>query len=300
MIFAFFCFLTLFASQPIKPDHENINYSFNLFQRTELDLWLAESQEPTPLVIYFHGGGFKGGDKKTINPNLLEQLLENKISVAAVNYRLTWQAPFPAQMQDAGAAIQFLRSLSGVFNLNPEQFGAIGGSAGGAISLWLGFNDDSNTRDNPRNIFPHRVSAKVQAVVAIGAQTTLDPRVISKMFDTNIIDQPLYELFGMNHHGMNSFEHIENPKFHPWFEWASPINHLNVGDAPVLLYYGQRNDPLPQNSPGHVYIHHPKFGFMLKEKMDELNIECILKLQENMENENINDHFVAFFNKHLN
>ena len=186
MIFSFFCFLALFSSQSLKPDHENINYSFNLFQRTELDLWLAESQEPTPLVIYFHGGGFKGGDKKTINPNLLEQLLENKISVAAVNYRLTWQAPFPAQMQDAGAAIQFLRSLSGVFNLNPEQFGAIGGSAGGAISLWLGFNDDSNTRDNPRNIFPHRVSAKVQAVVAIGAQTTLDPRVISKMFDTNV------------------------------------------------------------------------------------------------------------------
>ena len=125
MIFSFFCFLALFSSQALKPDHENINYSFNLFQRTELDLWLAESQEPTPLVIYFHGGGFKGGDKKTINPNLLEQLLENKISVAAVNYRLTWQAPFPAQMQDAGAAIQFLRSLSGVFNLNPEQFGAI-------------------------------------------------------------------------------------------------------------------------------------------------------------------------------
>lgn len=281
--------------QPLKPDHENINYSFGLFQRTELDLWLADSEKPTPLVIYFHGGGFVGGDKSSINQQLLKKLLAEKISVAAVNYRLTGEAPFPAQMQDAGASIQFLRSLSGVFNLIPEKFGAIGGSAGGAISLWLGFNDDSNQPKNPRNIFPHRISAKVQAVVATHAQTTLDPREIMKLFDTNQLDPPIYALYRME-----SFDDISNPKFHNSFEWASPINHLDKNDPPVFLYYGQKNDPLPKNSPGGVYIHHPKFGFLLKEKMDELDLECILKLSENAQNENINDQFVRFFTRHLN
>jgi hypothetical protein len=48
----------------------------------------------------------------------------------------------------------------------------------------------------------------------------------------------------------------------------------------VLLYYPQRNEPLPPNSSGQQHIHHPKFGFLLKEKLDRLGIDCRLLLRE--------------------
>ena len=79
-----------------EPDFSDIKYGPH--ERNVFDLWLAKNEQPTPLVIYYHGGGFRQGDKSGINPELLKKLLEASISVAAANYRLSSTAPFPAQM----------------------------------------------------------------------------------------------------------------------------------------------------------------------------------------------------------
>ena len=71
----------------IAPTHANIKYGPH--PRNVFDMWLAESDKPTPLVIYYHGGGFRGGDKRTINTGMLQALLNKGVSVAAANYRLT-------------------------------------------------------------------------------------------------------------------------------------------------------------------------------------------------------------------
>tara|TARA_B100000029_G_scaffold504263_2_gene582783 strand:+ start:1564 stop:2445 length:882 start_codon:yes stop_codon:yes gene_type:complete len=289
-----FIYQILLSFIQVPPDHSDVNYSYGRFERTTIDLWLAKKESPTPLVIYFHGGGFRGGDKKNANQEFLKTILENGISFASVNYRLTWQAPFPAQLQDAGAAIQFLREHAEKFNLQPSSFGAIGESAGGVIALWLAFNDDSSEETNPRNIFPFKGSTKVQAAVGIAAQTTLDPRDIFELFNTNQLEQAMYGFYGIR-----STDDINNPKFQNLFEWASPINHVDEKDPPVLLHYWQKNETLPRNVSGEIYIHHPKFGFYLKEKMDSLNVECILKLYEQNPNQAWAE-IVDFFNKHLN
>ena len=59
--------------QPPVPDHADVRYGPH--ERNVLDLWLTDSAEPAPLVIYYHGGGFRGGDKRSINPVLLRELL---------------------------------------------------------------------------------------------------------------------------------------------------------------------------------------------------------------------------------
>jgi len=74
-----------------KPAHANAKYGPH--ERNRLDIWPAKSDKPTPLVIYYHGGGFRGGDKKTLNPKLLDLLLKEGITVAAANYRLSNVAP---------------------------------------------------------------------------------------------------------------------------------------------------------------------------------------------------------------
>jgi len=257
------------------PDHENIAYGPH--ERNVLDIWLARSEAPTPLVIYYHGGGFRGGDKRTIQPQLLDGLLKGGVTVAAANYRLTDVAPYPAQMHDCARALQFLRLHAADYNLDPTRVGATGGSAGAGISQWLLFHEDLADPDNEGEVL--RQSTRITCAVVYAAQSSYDPRFHRELFGSDQVEPALIALFGMS-----GPEDVNNPQFWPLFEDASPINHATADDGPVLLFYPQANDPLPPNAPGQLFIHHPKFGIVLKEKLDALGVECVLRLREDYPN----------------
>jgi len=259
--------------QPEPPPPDFANVAYGPHERNVFDLWQAKSNRPTPLVIYYHGGGFRGGDKRSISVPLLKRLLDGGVSVAAANYRLSNAAIFPAQMHDSARALQFIRHHAAKYNLDPKRVGATGGSAGAGISLWLAFHDDLIEPRSPDPI--RRQSTRISAAVVYAAQSSYDPRLIQKMFNTGQVHPALVALFGMN-----SPADVADPKFHPLFEEASAINHATRGDAPVLLFYPQSNDPLPPDSSGEQHIHHPKFGFLLKEKLDRLGVQCVLLLRE--------------------
>ncbi len=268
------------------PDYANVRYGPH--ERNVLDVWLAKSSTATPLAIYYHGGGFRGGDKRTLNVELLEKLRANGITVAAVNYRLSDVAIYPAQMLDCARALQFLRLNSGQYNIDPTRVGAFGGSAGAGISQWLGYHDDLA---DPKNADPLlRQSTRLSAVAPFNAQASYDPRFIKKLMNTDQVHPALVYFFGMK-----SAADATDPRFFPLFEDSSPINFLTADDPPILVFFGQRNDPLPANSSGEEHIHHPKFGFALKEKADKLGVECTLILREDYPEGFPVDRFVEFF-----
>ena len=88
------------ARQAAKPAATHKNVSYGPHERNVLDFWQAKSNDPSPLVIYIHGGGFRGGSKESLNAQTLRQLLDAGISVAALHYRLVSQAPLPAAHDD--------------------------------------------------------------------------------------------------------------------------------------------------------------------------------------------------------
>jgi len=102
----------------------------------KLDVYLPEGSGPFPLIINIHGGGFMMGDKS--NPPLTDELLAAGYAVASIDYRLSGEAKFPAAVQDAKAALRFLRAHAAEYKLNPDKFGAYGGSAGGNLAAMLG------------------------------------------------------------------------------------------------------------------------------------------------------------------
>ena len=63
------------------------NYPYGSHYRNRFDIWLAESSDPRPLVIFYHGGGFVSGDKSNYDREDLMRFLQAKISFATVNYR---------------------------------------------------------------------------------------------------------------------------------------------------------------------------------------------------------------------
>ena len=244
-------------SQP--PTYPDVKYG--PYARNVMDVWLAKSDKPTPVLVSIHGGGFRAGNK-SVSAGLLTECLKSGISVVAITYRLSDEAIAPAQFLDSARAIQFVRSKAKEWNLDPTRIASTGGSAGAGISLWLGFHDDLADPKNPDPVL--RQSSRLTCMAVIAGQTSYDPRFIRDLFPgKDTYKHPaLAQLFDVD---LSKLDNLPQEKY-KLFEEVSPINHLTKDDPPALLIYGSTMDDTG--------IHSPRFGKVLKEKMDALDIEC--------------------------
>jgi acetyl esterase len=248
-----------------KPTHPNVKYGPS--DRNVMDVWLAKSDKPTPVLVSIHGGGFRGGNKG-VDPSLLSGCLDAGISVVAITYRLSDEAIAPAQFLDSARAIQFVRHNAKEWDLDPKRIAATGGSAGAGISLWLGFHDDLAEADNDDPVL--RQSTRLTCMSVYNGQTSYDPRFIRDLFpETDTYKhQALAQLYDVN---LSELDNLPAEKY-KLFEQVSSINHLTKDDVPAQLTYASKIDtPITNQGVG---IHHPKFGHTLKQRMDKLGIEC--------------------------
>lgn len=261
---------------PALPEATFADVSYGPDERNVFDFWRAETdgKAETPVLIFIHGGGWRGGDKKDIPAKLLDFMLKRGVSVASLNYRLTSKAILPAPVHDAARAVQFLRSRAAEWKLDATRFAAYGISAGATTSLWLAFHEDlaDSASADPVATF----STRLRAAVAMSPQPCLEPQIIREWVGDQVLLHPMMA----SAVGAPKLEDLKNPK--P--EWVallhefSPITHVNAGDPPVLIS-NPRVDPLPATSAGSA-IHHAIFGEKLKEKVDAARVTCILRIEE--------------------
>ncbi len=270
------------------PDHANVAYGPHA--RNVMDVWLAKSDRPTPLLVYFHGGGFVAGSKENLPAALLAACLRAGISVAAANYRLSPEVIFPTHYLDGARAIQFARHSAKSWNLDPQRVALTGSSAGGGMSLWLAFHDDLADAKSADEVA--RESTRVRCVVAVAAQPTYDPRDVRKIAGESAARHPVFAMgTGL------APEALDSEKAHRLFEAASAVTYLTADDPPVFAYYSDPRTPVPPGSKAGAGIHHPNFGVFLKEKMDALKIECVLRHKD--DGGNVTAAEVAFLRAHF-
>jgi acetyl esterase/lipase len=146
------------------PAFSNVAYA-NVSSAEKLDVYIPAGDGPFPLIILVHGGAFMMGDKAAGDATTgVDQLLSQGFAVASVNYRLSGEAKAPAQIQDLKAAVRFLRANAKEYKLNPEKFGAWGGSAGGSLVSLLGTSCGVAELEGPE-LGNAEQSSCVQAVV---------------------------------------------------------------------------------------------------------------------------------------
>ena len=144
---------------------EDINYGDQ--ERQQLDILLPENSNPSGVVIFFHGGGFTGGDKAQAFDDLLletmQAVFEKDIAIVSANYSLlttTGNRGVISALEDGTEAISFIKNHLSQMNIPSNKIILAGASAGAGIAQWNGFKNDLNDQ--------------VQGVVAIAAQSTYD------------------------------------------------------------------------------------------------------------------------------
>ncbi|HEX5871840.1 MAG TPA: alpha/beta hydrolase [Longimicrobium sp.] len=92
------------------------------------------SNDPQPLTVYLHGGGFTIGDLDTHDEACRILCRHGRVHVLAVEYRLAPEDPFPAPLDDARAALRWAQAHAAELGADPARVAIGGDSAGGNLS----------------------------------------------------------------------------------------------------------------------------------------------------------------------
>ena len=247
----------------VQPTHADVSYGEHAQQT--IDLYLAESDKPTPLVLYIHGGGFRGGSKRGVNP---KPFLDAGISLAAVEYRFVQHKRLPAAHHDCRRAIQFLRHEAEKYNFDKTHIGAFGGSAGAQLCMYLGFHDEMADAESDDPIA--RQSTRLACLATSGGQTTMD----FAWWHKNVpgYDQP--------HRDISEIFAADTPEgTEKIVAEISAMSLISKDDPPIFMSYGMKpDDAVPTGAKAQGWkVHHVIFGITLKEKMDAIGVEADLQ-----------------------
>lgn len=227
------------ASYPesLQPTFANLSYA-PTSETQKLDVFLPKGDSPFPLVINIHGGGFKMGSKEMLDPAIAQSLLDKGIAVASINYRLSPEAKFPAALEDAKAAVRYLRANAESMNIDPDRFLAFGQSAGGNLASMLGTTGGLTEFDNPA-LGNAKVSSRVQGVVDWFGPTDF----------TQMDAQAQVQGIPATHNAADSPESMylgspvtEVPEL---AQRSNPINYITADDPAFLLQKGTKDTFIP-------------------------------------------------------
>lgn len=286
------------AGERLHPTYADVAYGPH--ERNVLDFYEAPSRKPAPLLIRIHEGAFVEGDKREdLSPVTVRVLKYSGIHLASINYRFCdgKDVIFPAPLLDGARAVQFLRSKAEEWNIDPERVACYGGSSGAGIALWIGFHDDLADPDNPDPVL--RQSTRLTAIGNFEGQPTYDPIKIKELMRGRTWEHPsMLKIFGIK----TAAEALHpTPRLRRLYDEGSAITFLTKDDPPVFMSYEEADGPLPADAKPGEGIHHPNFGRMLKERLDELGIENIF-LNHNAGKNKVGDvqvQMFEFFKRHL-
>jgi acetyl esterase/lipase len=247
-----------------------------------LDLYRPkEFSGALPVILGIHGGGWIKGQKGQWSPAVSR--VRDGYAVASIDYRLSGEAHFPAQIEDCKAAVRWLRANAAKYNLDPDRIGAWGHSAGGHLSALLGTSGDvAEVEGNGDNM---SYSSRVQAVCDMSGPTDL----LRLSRDASQ---------GLNGTRPKATFYIEKLLGGPAEQnqtkalAASPVTYVSKDDPPFLIIYGERDNSVPP-SQGQL------LAAALKQNGVEATLEIVTGQGHTVGGPKVQSMVRIFFDKHL-
>ncbi len=224
-----------------------LDIPYGSHERQVFDIFLPSHDQPTGLIIYFHGGGFTHGDKSDFYSQdnaatTIDYLLQRQLAFALVNYRLLPTAPevdtegVLKPMGDMMYSLQFMRHFHFPLNINPEKIALIGSSAGAGTALWINTLDD---QADSQHLDPVKhETTKVVAVALSSTQASYDlvqwqQQVFLNNEWTLTLDHRLQNLYA----GVDQLEDLySNPRLTAYRAHVDMLSQLSSDDGAIYIY----------------------------------------------------------------
>ncbi len=208
----------------------DLQYGLGIGHPLLLDIYRpAFIRKKLPVIIWIHGGAWNSGSKKNCP---IAFLAANQVAIVSMDYRLTSEAPFPAQLHDCKSVVQWIRANARAYNLDPNRIGAFGASAGGHLALLLATTShhpifEGASGDNGR------FSSSISCACALYPPTDLNELVS----DPEERRDPFGDVARLVGGAVQTHVVAANN--------ASPLFYVSSNTAPIFLIHGENDKLVP-------------------------------------------------------
>ena len=300
------------AVQAINISYGDIEASKQLFH-----IFLPNRADTFPLVIFFHGGGFTGGNPGIVfqdpeRREIVKYFLDNNIGFVSMGYRLIAEDEpdlhgVSKSLDDAKFGLQFIRHHAETLHIDPDKIAVMGSSAGAGTSIWLGVRDDMADPNASNPIL--RESTRVSAVFASGTQSTYDLyKWETEIFDDfdgqgtkftldSIADIMSTESLSNFYGGLDSlYQLVHDPTLIAYRQDVDMLHHLSSDDPPIYIYSKNKADHPSDDVLHHWYHSREVYEIARAANVSEVKAEIVTAGLNTTNDESGN----AFLLRHLN
>ncbi|HPG41284.1 MAG TPA: alpha/beta hydrolase [bacterium] len=207
----------------------------------KLDIYLPESGDgPFPVILSIHGGAFSGGDKRDGQVTPMLEGLKRGYAVVSINYRLSGEAIWPAQINDCKAAVRWIRANADDYKLAAGKIAAWGGSAGGHLSAMLGTAGDVALLEDLSQGNAQQ-SSRVQAVVDWFGPTNF--LTMDELQKQSGIPNPMIHSVPKSPESLLIGGNLED--FPDRVSSANPETYISKDAPPFLIQHGTEDNLVP-------------------------------------------------------
>ncbi|MDB6093069.1 MAG: lipase/esterase [Verrucomicrobia bacterium] len=208
----------------------DLSYDQNPSQKLDLYYAMGRTTQPRPVIIYLHGGGWQKGSKAD-GRRVAFHFAAQGYAVACVDYRLTGEAAFPAQLEDVKSSVRWLRSNAERLNLDRDHIGVVGISAGGHLAALTGAMNSTRLFESGGSMEQH---SRVQAVVDFFGPIDLNRLYEYSQKAGSPQAAEIAQLIGGDPHRLPVPAHNSNPSL-----------FIDVETPPFLIIHGDNDAIVP-------------------------------------------------------
>lgn len=234
------------------PTYRDLDYAVVDGQELCLNLYLPFWKRRCPLVVYFHGGGWSSGSYQESG---VSWLTGYGFAVASVQYRLSGEAHFPAQVHDVKGAVRWLRAHAGEFGYDARTIAAVGISSGGHLAMMAGMAGEELEGDVGGYL---EESSEVAAVVNYFGASDFILRSQTQSGATERVGSVVHKLLGSSVG--------ESPDL---AREASPVFHADENSPPLFVMHGAKDEQVKVDQ-----------AYRIVDRYQELGCEVELEILE--------------------
>jgi acetyl esterase/lipase len=218
----------------VEPSQRDVEFARIDGRSLKFDLYRPSGNDTetlSPLVVWVHGGAWRAGSKENVP---VTGWLKYGFAIASVEYRLSPQARFPAQVHDIKAAIRFLRAHAAEYGLDADRFIIAGASAGGHLAALTGVSKDVDELEGSVGD-QLETSSDVQSIVSFYGASNLQTILGQSTEHGLSVRVPALQL-------LLGGQPLDVPEI---ARLASPVAHVDEDDPPLWLIHGDSDPQMP-------------------------------------------------------